>query len=461
MKWLFRSSSHETPRDAGGVRLPAGAVGTFISFGPDGFEYRETRQDLASDGFIRTASTHELAQRAPEAVVHDIEERLRRPNIFAWYVGGSVFLALWAASLHPVVSILLLTLAAVPARRIYVWNRARRTTFLFYNVEDPGIMERVALAADAGRSLGSAACLWHIYYSVGTSDWKRNAGANTLIRRTPTCSVAGSLPQIALNVEPWCVPVGPQRLLFLPDRLFVWDGRKLVGLPYAELAVCAGPTQFIEDFAVPRDARRVGTTWRYVNKSGGPDLRYSNNAQLPVVEYGELEISSASGLRVVLQTSTPEAALGAARALRGLSTARTRQPAIQVEQPAPPPLTWQPVPASAAPEAARAHNIAILLRYVASADRRITPDEIAFAREVVASVDPSRSSGDFEGYFRAIQCDPSSVDGAIADVRSRGPEYSKWIMEQLVRLSLVDGRSTPKEAERIADLARRVQATTM
>jgi hypothetical protein len=126
MKWLFRSSSHETPRDAGGVRLPAGAVGTFISFGPDGFEYRETRQDLASDGFIRTASTHELAQRAPEAVVHDIEERLRRPNIFAWYVGGSVFLALWAASLHPVVSILLLTLAAVPARRIYVWNRARR-----------------------------------------------------------------------------------------------------------------------------------------------------------------------------------------------------------------------------------------------------------------------------------------------------------------------------------------------
>ncbi|MCY1059987.1 hypothetical protein [Nannocystis sp. SCPEA4] len=463
MRWPFRSFFHECPKDADSLRLAAGSVGTFVVLGSGGFEYREKRQDSAADGFIRTASTYELEQRAPEAVVHDIEERLRRPNVFAWYAGGSALLAFWAASLHPVYSILCFVLAAVPARRIYVWNRARRTTFLFYNIEDPGITERLALAAHAGRSLSMATRIWHIYYAVATSDWKRNAGASTLIRRTPTRSVSGSLPQIALNIEPWCVPVGPQRLLFLPDRLFVWDGRKLVGLPYSELAVRAGPTRFIEDSALPRDARQVGTTWRYVNKSGGPDRRYSNNAQLPVMEYGELEISSASGLRVVLQASTVEAAVGTAQAIGGLSRNQASWPAMHTEEPVRRRVTPEPVPAGASPEVVRAHNVAILLRYVSSADRRITPEEIAFARDVFVSLNPSHTAdtAEFEMYFRALPGDASSVDAASAFVRSLGAEHSSWVMEKLVQLSWVDGRATPKEAERIAEIGRRIQAPTM
>lgn len=460
MKWPFRSPFDAGQTDVRAIRLAAGSVGTFVSLGPGGFEYREKRQDTASDGFIRTASTGELAQLSPEAVVHDIEERLRRPNLFAWYAGGSALLGLWAASLHPVLSVLCLVLAVVPARRLYVWNRARRTTYLFYDTDHPLLAERLALANHAGRSLGAAAHLWHIYYSIPTSDWKRNAGASTLIQRTPTRSVAGSLPQIVLNVEPWCVPVGPQRLLFLPDRLFVWDGRKLVGLPYTELTVHAGPTRFIEASTVPRDARQVDTTWRYVNKGGGPDRRYSNNRQLPVLEYGEVEIGSASGLRVILQTSTPEAAVGAAQAIDRLAQAHTSRPSMYAERPASPPHIPRPPPASPPPELGQAHSVAVLLRYVASADRRITPEEVAFARELVVGINPAQTTdaASFDAYFRALQGDASSVDASIASVRAHGAEHSRWVMEKLVQMSLVDGRATPKEAERIADVERRMMA---
>lgn len=462
MKWPFRSSSNDGPTEADAIRLAAGSVSTFVTLGPGGFEYREKRQDTASDGFIRTASTGELAQRTPEAVVHDIEERLRRPNLFAWYAGGSALFGLWAASLHPVLSVLCLVLAVVPARRIYLWNRARRTTYLFYDVAHPALAERFTLANHVGRSLGAATQLWHIYYSIGTSDWKRNAGASTLIQRTPTRSVSGSLPQIVLNVEPWCVPVGPQRLLFLPDRLFVWDGRKLVGLPYTELTVRAGPTRFIEDSTVPRDARQVDTTWRYVNRSGGPDRRFSNNKQLPVVEYGQIEIGSTSGLRVILQTSTPEAAVGAAQALAGLARTHASRPATHADPPALPPRTHQPSPVSASPEAVQAHNVAILLRYIASADRRITPEEVAFAHELVVGLNRAQptDAATFDAYFRALQCDANSVDAAIAFVRSLDAEYSRWVMERLIQMSRVDGRATPKEAERIAEVERRIHATT-
>jgi hypothetical protein len=46
--------------------------------------------------------------------------------------------------------------------------------------------------------------------------------------------------------------------------------------PEAELA-----TRLIEEGPVPRDAERIGITWKYVNKGGGPDRRYKNNPQLP------------------------------------------------------------------------------------------------------------------------------------------------------------------------------------
>lgn len=458
MRWPFRSRSHDGS-DARGLRLAAGSVGTFITLGPKGFEYREKRQDAASDGFIRTASTNELAQRSPEAVVHDIEERLRRPNWFAWYAGGCGLLCLWAASLHPVLSLLSLGLAAFPARRLYVWNRARRTNYLFYDMEAPAIAERLALASQIGRSLGAASCLWHIYYAAATSDWKRNAGASTLIQRTSTRSMPGSLPQIVLNVEPWCIPVGPQRLLFLPDRLFVWDGRKLVGIPYTELMVRAGPTRFIESSTVPQDARQVDTTWRFVNKNGGPDRRYSNNVQLPVLEYGEIEFSSVSGLRVVLQTSTPDAAIGAAQAISALSRTTIGRPMVEAEPPAPSPAS-RPAPAGVSPEALRAHSVAVLLRYIASADRRITPEEVAFAREIVVGLDPAQliDETSFDAYFRALQGDASSVDAAVSSIRPLGGEYRRWVLDALVRLSRIDGRATPKETERIAEIERRLLA---
>ena len=64
-------------------------------------------------------------------------------------------------------------------------------------------------------------------------------------------------------------------------------------------------TRFIESESVPRDAQVVGQTWKYVNKSGGPDKRFKDNRQLPICLYGELELCSSSGLNTVIMFSNP------------------------------------------------------------------------------------------------------------------------------------------------------------
>ena len=47
---------------------------------------------------------------------------------------------------------------------------------------------------------------------------------------------------------------------------------------------------------MPRDSHQIGSTWQYVNKKGGPDRRFNNNRQLPVMQYGVFGFSSSSGL---------------------------------------------------------------------------------------------------------------------------------------------------------------------
>ena len=54
--------------------------------------------------------------------------------------------------------------------------------------------------------------------------------------------------------------------------------------------------RFIEDEGKPFDGTVIDYTWRYVNKSGGPDLRFSNNPRIPIMKYTYMDFSSTNGL---------------------------------------------------------------------------------------------------------------------------------------------------------------------
>ena len=104
----------------------------------------------------------------------------------------------------------------------------------------------------------------------------------------------------------------------------MYDGKQVGSVGYAELRVEDGVTRFIESAAVPADAQRVGTTWRYVNKKGGPDRRFKDNRELPVMQYGEVRLSSASGLREEIQVSRAEVAGEVRRAMEGMRGVQAR-----------------------------------------------------------------------------------------------------------------------------------------
>ena len=55
------------------------------------------------------------------------------------------------------------------------------------------------------------------------------------------------------------------------------------------------------------DSKNIGYTWKYCNKNGSPDRRYSNNYQIPIQQYGEIAISSSEGLNEEFMISNSDA----------------------------------------------------------------------------------------------------------------------------------------------------------
>lgn len=481
MGWSFRKSMKMGPLHVNvsrsgvsasvgvrGARVGVGPRGTYVSFGAGGFRYRRKlthtpptgRVLEETSGNIQTASAAELADASPEWMISDSQLRLKRTNLFKVYCwSAGIFWFISWIQLPGGAALFLLVLLAGLGFPLYQWNRERRTARVIYDVDDPEIVERLAMANGAAQWLGHCHALWHIFHAVQTSDWKKNAGAGTLIRRTSTRCAVGPLPCFELNVEAWSVPVGPQQLLFLPDRLLVWDGATLAALPYETIVAQASATRFIEDGgAVPRDAQQVDTTWRFVRRDGGPDLRFNNNVQLPVMRYGELELKSTSGLQIVLQTSTTEAAEGAARAFMAL-TARAR-PTPPVQQSTPAVRAAPNAQAVATPQSLErqaldfAMSVATLLRYLAGADRRIDSEEVAFAERALAQlIPPSHPElARLSSTFRSLPTDSSSIARATQVVVGAGPDYCRWVGEALAGIVQADGKVTPKEVERLSEL---------
>jgi hypothetical protein len=89
--------------------------------------------------------------------------------------------------------------------------------------------------------------------------------------------------------------------------------------------------RFTETNPVPADAKVIDHTWAKCNKDGSPDRRFSGNYQIPVAGYGELRVTSDTGLNEMYLTSNMEKASRFAEAFsaykRALRELASRRPA--------------------------------------------------------------------------------------------------------------------------------------
>lgn len=164
----------------------------------------------------------------------------------------------------------------------------------------------VSQRMDPMLKLSKSLKLWRIMQSSQVIDRKYSGGAGHTVKRVP-CQASQNPPfPFKINIPTVSFKAGKEILFFLPDKLFIMQGKNIGALNYSDIMTSVGTTRFIESSPVPKDARVVDHTWQYVNKSGGPDKRFKNNRQLPVCLYGELKLQSPTGLNTIIMFSNAE-----------------------------------------------------------------------------------------------------------------------------------------------------------
>lgn len=323
-----------------GARIGIGPRGSYIHMGRAGLYYRQSLRSSQAPSHnefpvapkaVPTDDLHEITS-APAATLVDSSaaELLRELNRVKKRV-----------ELLPIAAIAgglaLLTLAMLGATW-WEWVLAGLVTVAMaagarhYDVTDGTVILRYSLEAEAARQFSNletmfqrfAACqrVWHVDAAGHTGDWKRNAGVNTLVRRSDIRPGPSRPPRVECNMNVPALKGSRKSLYFFPDRILVYDSAGVGAVPYAEIEAQAGQGRFVEDGRAPSDAQQVGTTWRYVNKKGGPDRRFSDNRQLPIMLYGDLALCSSSGLRELFQCSNAGTATDLAHALEGMKRQR-------------------------------------------------------------------------------------------------------------------------------------------
>lgn len=305
-----------------GFRAGTGPRGNYVRLGGNRVSYRSTRSPRSTEraGWspppptpvaevlledATGASAETLLPSGSGEIVDQLNAAAKKWRIFPWALSALLILLLaqpgvGAACLIP----------GIPGL-IWLWynDRARRTVVAFYDVNDSTADWFQSLVDSAGQ-LGESKGLWRVDASgrVQTSyQYKVNAGVSTIVSRS-AAKIGLKPPRIlATNIAVPSLSSSKGALLFLPDRVLVMSGKRFSDVAYAELAVGAGPLRFTESGKVPRDSEQVDTTWQYVNVRGGPDRRFKNNPQYPVMLYGELNLSSPHGLQWQLQGSRPAA----------------------------------------------------------------------------------------------------------------------------------------------------------
>jgi hypothetical protein len=311
------------------MRLSSGRRGTYLTFSGGGFTYRKKLDEVtparnsypvaldpSEPGLGPAMEVSRFVDSSAGELVQEIRERRSRvPWTVVYVVAVAVGLYQFSSALPDWGVITLAACLLVPIKPIYDWDKDRRTTRVFYDSEDVRVQQRLSLIAAIGSALSSASTVWMVDTSRRVYDWKRNAGAARTVERKVVSMAGASALCIESNVPMPTLKCSLGELVLMPDRVIASARGRYSSVRWCDLRVAPSQTTFIEDGYVPSDARQVGSTWQFVRKDGGPDRRFSNNRQLPVLLYGVLGFEADSGLRVILYASTAVATESAAAAL--------------------------------------------------------------------------------------------------------------------------------------------------
>ncbi|OAM51315.1 hypothetical protein A7981_11355 [Methylovorus sp. MM2] len=325
LRFNFSSAGIGVSGGVKGFRVSTGPRGNYIHMGQGGLYYRVTIPSNASPAIpitpsynihtipvgthapledIESADVSEIVDSSSKDLLNEINEKQKRPRFWPIIaiVSVIVFGMVSNNGLPGWVAGLIILSGCIATYVTYTKDILAKTVVLFYEF-DRAMESAYEQLHKAAEELAACSAAWHIESSGQVYDPKYHAGASTLLSRKNTTIKKSEPPFLKTNIETISIGVGRQTLHFFPDRVLVYEKNGVGAVSYKELTIEVSGSRFIEEESVPRDATVVDHTWKYVNKSGGPDKRFKDNREIPICLYEAIKLSSSNGLNELIQVS--------------------------------------------------------------------------------------------------------------------------------------------------------------
>lgn len=273
---------------------------------------------LGPSRIMASGDISRMVDSSAKELLAEIERKHRKRSYHVWILAISALCLLMGmarANWSIIIASFACVVVGVPL--LLLNDKRRKTVEIIYHL-DPAYELRYRHMIQSFQELGRCQGLWRINSEAAVSEKRRRAGAGRFLDRTSIRLEFKIPPHFQLNVNPVIVPAGSKRLCFLPDTILVFEGSRIGAIGCAQLTIKADVTPFMEGGQPQHDARQIGQRWQFANKNGDPDRRFANNRQVPVMQYGILNLQSASGLTVQFYCSQPQAASNVATAVSAM-----------------------------------------------------------------------------------------------------------------------------------------------
>lgn len=135
------------------------------------------------------------------------------------------------------------------------------------------------------------------------------SSAASLVDLKETTFGVGVFNYIKSKFDVPVIPLDSQLLYLYPEfAILSTSPCRFEIINYNDITLNFTTIRFNEPGVFPTDAERIGSTWEYVNKNGGPDRRYANNRQISIVKYGGITLSAKGHGTTTFQISNADLA---------------------------------------------------------------------------------------------------------------------------------------------------------
>lgn len=166
---------------------------------------------------------------------------------------------------------------------------------VFYDFEDDyenSFREYV----NAWKDLSKSHKVFQIPLKASINNTKNMYGAKQALERIPLSIRLKAPWYLKTNISVPVLYFKKNTIILFPEKVLIVENIKAGAINQKEIELDFFENGFVENDFTPKDSEFIQYQWIHPNKNGGPDRRFKNNRQLPVYNYGFIDITSSNGL---------------------------------------------------------------------------------------------------------------------------------------------------------------------